>query len=215
MIENVRGMFDAIFDDFRNNFQSQVEKLGYIADWNILNACDFGVPQLRPRVVFIALRRDVSRTLEWPKGDGGARKTTGETLRSLMGQRSWKGLDEWVSRANEIAPTLVGGSHKHGGADLGPTRAKQAWRRLGVDGHGLADDPPERDFKGHPRLTVQMCAVLQGFPRNWRFCGGKTAAYRQVGNAFPPPVARAVAAKIMTMIKKPKAVRPRAKTSDD
>ena len=37
-----------------------------------------------------------------------------------------------------------------------------------------------------------MTAVLQGFPANWPFKGGKTAAYRQVGNAFPPPVAEAV-----------------------
>jgi DNA (cytosine-5)-methyltransferase 1 len=44
-----------------------------------------------------------------------------------------------------------------------------------------------------PRLTVQMVARLQGFPDSWQFFGRKTTAYRQVGNAFPPPVARAVA----------------------
>ena len=38
-----------------------------------------------------------------------------------------------------------------------------------------------------------MVARLQGFPDTWQFAGRKTAAYRQVGNAFPPPVARAVA----------------------
>jgi DNA (cytosine-5)-methyltransferase 1 len=44
-----------------------------------------------------------------------------------------------------------------------------------------------------PRLTVRMVARLQGFPDDWHFAGGKTASYRQVGNAFPPPVAEAVA----------------------
>jgi DNA (cytosine-5)-methyltransferase 1 len=44
-----------------------------------------------------------------------------------------------------------------------------------------------------PRLTVRMVARLQGFPDDWTFEGKKTAAYRQVGNAFPPPVAKAVA----------------------
>jgi DNA (cytosine-5)-methyltransferase 1 len=44
-----------------------------------------------------------------------------------------------------------------------------------------------------PRLTVQMVARLQGFPDSWVFEGRKTNAYRQVGNAFPPPVAFAVA----------------------
>jgi DNA (cytosine-5)-methyltransferase 1 len=41
-----------------------------------------------------------------------------------------------------------------------------------------------------------MAARVQGFPDDWEFSGGKTAAYRQVGNAFPPPVARAVAIKV-------------------
>jgi DNA (cytosine-5)-methyltransferase 1 len=63
---------------------------------------------------------------------------------------------------------------------------------LGVDGLGIADEPPPPDFRGMPKLTVRMVARLQGFPDDWQFTGGKTAAYRQVGNAFPPPVAHAV-----------------------
>jgi DNA (cytosine-5)-methyltransferase 1 len=110
-----------------------------------------------------------------------------------MKRNGWEGAAEWASRADDIAPTLVGGSKKHGGADLGPTQAKKHWRdRLGVDALGLADEPPPPGFVGHPRLTVPMAALLQGFPARWPFQGGKTAAYRQVGNAFPPPVAQAV-----------------------
>ena len=58
---------------------------------------------------------------------------------------------------------------------------------------GIANEPPDVDFVGMPRLTVRMVARLQGFPDDWQFTGSKTAAYRQVGNAFPPPVAAAVA----------------------
>ena len=47
-----------------------------------------------------------------------------------------------------------------------------------------------------PRLTVAMVARLQGFPDDWKISGRKTAAYRQIGNAFPPPVAEAVATSI-------------------
>jgi DNA (cytosine-5)-methyltransferase 1 len=101
-----------------------------------------------------------------------------------------------------VAPALVGGSKKHGGADLGPTRAKEAWAKLGVDGRGVADAVPSKDFNGMPRLTVRMAARIQGFPDSWQFAGRKTAAYRQVGNAFPPPVARAVGVAIAEALRK-------------
>ena len=113
-----------------------------------------------------------------------------------MASAGWEGADDWAASANDIAPTLVGGSKKHGGADLGPTRSKNAWLDLGVDGRGLADSAPEHGFDGIPRLTVKMAAMVQGFPENWEFSGKKTAAYRQVGNAFPPPVAEAIGSAI-------------------
>jgi len=111
-----------------------------------------------------------------------------------MSAKGWRDAEEWSLRADEIAPTIVGGSHKHGGPDLGPTRARRAWAALGVDGLGIADEAPGPDFdEAMPRLTVRMVARLQGFPDEWKFSGGKTASYRQVGNAFPPPFAKAVA----------------------
>jgi DNA (cytosine-5)-methyltransferase 1 len=113
-----------------------------------------------------------------------------------MAAGGWQGAGEWAARADRIAPTLVGGSKKHGGPDLGPTRARREWATLGVDGLGIADVPPAPDFEGMPKLTVRMAATIQGFPESWEFAGRKTHSYRQVGNAFPPPVAEAVAAAI-------------------
>jgi DNA (cytosine-5)-methyltransferase 1 len=52
-----------------------------------------------------------------------------------------------------------------------------------------------------PCLTVSMAATLQGFPEDWRIAGLKTHAYRQVGNAFPPPVAKAIGMRIAAAVK--------------
>ena len=196
MLENVRGLLDAVFEDYRNKIEKQLRKLGYFSRWQLLNASDYGVSQLRPRVVFVAIHKDVAGAFEWPERLKGTPPTVGALLVDLMKAHKWRGADKWAEHASSIAPTLVGGSKKHGGPDLGPTRAKVAWASLGVDGMGLADEPPARDFVGMPRLTPRMAARVQGFPDDWQFSGRKTAAYRQIGNAFPPPVAAAVSARI-------------------
>lgn len=193
MIENVRGFLSAVFDDYRTNLKEQLKRLGYEADWRLLNASDFGVPQLRPRVVIVALQRELSDLFDWPTALPHNPPTVGETLRDLMAENGWKGAQVWAARANDIAPTIVGGSKKHGGPDLGPTRARRAWASLGVEGRSIAEEAPGPEFVGMPRLTVRMVARIQGFPDKWQFYGRKTTAYQQVGNAFPPPVARAVA----------------------
>lgn len=198
MLENVRGFLDAVFSDYRLELKAALNEMGYQTSWHLLNASDFGVPQLRPRVVVVAIQKKFAANFlpPIPLTDGIPPKTVGETLIDLMSENGWEGALSWAARANDIAPTLVGGSKKHGGADLGPTRARKAWASLGVEGRTLADAPPPKNHTGMPRLTVKMAARIQGFPDEWIIRGRKTAAYRQVGNAFPPPVAKAVADKI-------------------
>lgn len=203
MIENVRGFLDAVFSDYRERLKRQLRQLGYEVDWRLLNASDFGVPQLRPRVVIVAVRSDRSEFFGWPEPNGHNPPTVGETLYDMMAERGWRGAQAWRDQADEIAPTIVGGSKKHGGPDLGPTRARRAWAALNVEGRTIAEEAPDPFHQGMPRLTVPMVARLQGFPDDWQFHGRKTNAYRQVGNAFPPPVARAVAEKIAEALRRP------------
>lgn len=197
MLENVRGFLDAVFEDYRCNLKLQLKKMGYETDWRLLNASDFGVSQLRPRVVIVAIRKDMWENFLWPRPMEHNPPTVGDLLYDQMGSCGWRGVNKWRKQADDIAPTIVGGSKKHGGPDLGPTRARKAWATLGVNGIGIANEPPERDFFGMPKLTVPMVARLQGFPDEWKFTGKKTPAYRQIGNAFPPPVAHAVAEQIL------------------
>lgn len=203
MLENVPGLSNAKFADYRGDLLKKLAKLGYTCEWKVLQASDFGVPQLRPRFILVGLRPDDMIHFRWPVG-GSMAPTVGQTLVDLMGANGWPGCEAWAEHANKIAPTLVGGSKKHGGPDLGPTRAKRQWREIHVDGMGIADDAPDVDFPEDklPRLTVRMVARIQGFPDEWQFSGKKTAAYRQVGNAFPPPVARAVGKQIIAAFKR-------------
>jgi DNA (cytosine-5)-methyltransferase 1 len=200
LLENVRGLSLPRFAAYRQHVLDRLAALGYAADWRLLHASDFGVPQLRPRFVLVAMRPEDFAYFSWPEAVDET-PTVGETLRDLMAARGWPGAFAWVKHANDIAPTIVGGSKKHGGADLGPTRAKRAWREMGVDALGVADAAPSADDPVHlrPKLTCAMVARLQGWndaEYRWTFTGRKTSNYRQIGNAFPPPVAHALGTSI-------------------
>lgn len=207
-LENVPGFAASRFRSYRRVLATRLNALGYWVDWAVLNASDYGVPQLRPRFILVGLQEQFVPYFGWPTKTPTT-QTVGECLLDLMSAGGWTGAGDWAKGANGIAPTLVGGSKKHGGADLGPTRARAAWSKLGVNGLSLADAPPGRGFPvgTMPRLTVRMAARIQGFPDSWRLAGGKTAAYRQVGNALPPPVAAAVGRSLANALLKETPVR--------
>ena len=196
MLENVRGFLDPSFEAYRNHIFKSIQDSGYVTHIKLLNASNFGVPQLRPRVVIIGMRKDQYGAFAYPEDRPDSAKTVGETLYDLMAENKWEGAKRWAAQAGRIAPTLVGGSKKHGGPDLGPTRARNAWAELGIDGRGIADTAPTPGFEGMPRLTSRMMARIQGFPDTWTFGSRKTVACRMIGNAFPPPVAKAVGEQI-------------------
>jgi DNA (cytosine-5)-methyltransferase 1 len=257
MIENVRGILEPpeVFIEYRRHILSELRRFGYVVPeidvedtaraqdremqrvWRRLDASDFGVPQLRPRAILVAIHRRVIQNgveFVWPQKVSGVQASVVGKLRKSMRERCkdfWEknqdgqpagpgdrtGKDvfyKWLIDAKKardagrgVAPTLVGGSRKHGGADLGPTRAKRAWEVMGVNAMGVANDRKECDPKrdlfrdAGPMLTVEQAAIIQGFPRDWDFQGKKTARYRQVGNAFPPPVAEAVGRAIAAVLR--------------
>lgn len=225
MIENVRGLLDQKFQGYREKILKSLESMGYEkCYWKVLEAKDYGVPQLRPRAILVAMKQEYAKYFLWTEPKKRPIVTVGEALEETMKDR-FNAVDDpraesayadWFKDASKgVAPTLVGGSKKHGGADLGPTRAKKAWSDLGVCGLGVANKPDEmsdmeRDLfaDAGPKLTVEQAAIIQGFSPEWRFFGRKTAAYRQVGNAFPPPVAQAVGEQIHAALKAVKAATP-------
>ena len=203
LLENVAGFAEAKFDSYRKELFGKLKSMGYLTSFHVIQASDLGVPQLRPRVVIVGLRPEAHKKFSLKLKKKKA-VTVGEALRDLMGQEGWAGAEGWAARASKIAPTLVGGSKKHGGADLGPTRAKRQWAELGVNGLGVANGPPASDSPNdfRPMLTIRMAARIQGFPDDWKFTGKKTNEYRQIGNAFPPAVAAFVGSAIKRAIGK-------------
>ena len=200
MIENVKGLLSPRFNAYRNSIMCRLRSLGYNAHIKLLNASEYGVPQLRPRVVIIGISKSIEDTFSYPSVNIKEKLTVGDVLYDLMAENGWEKVSVWREQASSIAPTIVGGSKKHGGPDLGPTRARQAWAEMGINGNGVADEAPAKGFEGMPKLTPRMIARIQGFPDDWSFGDKKTRACRMIGNAFPPPVAKAVGQELIKVL---------------
>ena len=206
LLETSDAVMSALFDVERAGTTGRLREAGYFVRWKVLDASEFGVSQHRRRALLVAFRElECARAFRWPDPDPEPPPSVGELLYPRMAADGWRGAEAWRDKANGLAPTIVGGSHLHGGPDLGPSQSKAAWRKLGVDGSGIADDVPGPDglFErggdkmfdagaAGPMITVRCGAALQGFPDDWAFSGGKTSRWRQIGNALPPPLAKAV-----------------------
>jgi len=201
LIENVPGLAHADeYQQFRDFARAELAHLGYEFSWFVTNAVDFGVPQNRKQGVLVAVERHRAEAFRAPTPTVQEPTTVGLTLGASMAARGWQDAARWAAQADQPAPTLVGGSKNRGGADLGPTGAKRKWATMGVNAHTVGDEVPGPDFVWDPELgrdnmvkiTVEQAALLQGFPASWEIAGLKTARYRQIGHAIPPPVGEAL-----------------------
>ena len=205
MLDGSKRLLAKRFAGYLDQVCADLHEFGYDVQWKLVRASDYRVPQLRPRVVLVAIRRPWSQDLRWPEPMPVGPPTVGDVLHDLMGEAGWPGADDWCERAQRIAPTIIGRGERCGGSDLGPARAREAWKAVGVDGTGIANEPPGPDFPADrlPRLTIRMVARIQGFPDLWMFPGPKTLAYREVSSAFPPPVAEAYGSAIRDALLSP------------
>ncbi len=145
MLENVRGLLDPVFAEYREGVNQRLRDLGYEPSWRLLNASDYGVPQLRPRVILVAIRKGL-REFEWPEPQKEPALTVGEALKDLMAANGWEGADRWAQRANTVAPTSLEGPRSM----EGQTSAQHAHGKPGLPSASTAR--PSR--RSHPNLAT-------------------------------------------------------------
>lgn len=198
---NAPGILNRQFSSFRRMVDDRFLLLGYESSWGLLNSADHGLPQVRRRAVLVGILSSEFAEFAWPPVEPGE-ATVGKFLHPFMAEHGWPGAEGWSRLASGLAPTIVGGSARHGGADLGPSRSKDIWYSLGVDARGVADLPPDTStpVRSSPKLTNRMVAALQGFPEDWKFVGKKTSVYRQIASSVPPPTALALGRQIVRAI---------------
>lgn len=132
MLENVRGLSTAKFQTYRNSIRDRLTALGYESDWHVLNACEFGVPQLRPRFVLVAAQPEYFARFKWP-GAAGTAPTVGEVLYPLMAREGWRGgrgLGQacgWYRADDRGRITQAWRSRSR--ADASTQRLARTWRR--------------------------------------------------------------------------------------
>lgn len=191
--ENVKGILSLehgkVIEMIMNDFNS----IGYKAKYRVLNAADYGVPQLRNRVIIVGVRNDIKFEYEYPAPTHNADGSNG--------------LKKWISVSEALKdipdPDLPNNFFNH-------TYSKFKLKFNGYIGNrAINPDKPaptvtaRGDDKGgvvvlhHPsnkrRMTCRELATIQSFPLDYEFKGNRSSVYRQIGNAVPPLLGKAVA----------------------
>lgn len=198
--ENVLGIAQPKFKKFVERYVTTA-----MSDYDIVsfttNAAEFGVPQARKRVFFVGARHDLSVAFCPPKPTHrilGASETLFDRQKPITpGVRAALGLPD--NGFDGLAPTLRSGftGKRNTTSILNSSAGQEIWKRLGIwpNGVQLSREAAQRYPARNQalRLSVQDCALLQGFPESWIFTGAAYQVLGQIGNSVAPPVAYHVA----------------------
>lgn len=208
VLENVTGMLHAKNRKHLTELVSELEALGFIVNYGVLNAADFGVAQNRRRLFVVAGR---GFAIELPKPSCSRAKTVREAIGDLMRKKNAPNhmpnqhADHVVRRWDRLGPGETDPNYRRARLDPDlPSTTIRAGGGHGPRGDHLAGFHPPIHYSLPRQLTVREAARLQGFPDSWIFQGSKTAQGRQVGNAVAPPVAEAVARSVIEALQRRK-----------
>lgn len=201
---------------------SEFDRLGYTYVYGLLNAADYGVPQMRERVIVIGSRDHESIALPKPThSPNGLSLPRWRTLREALADlqdpdpqyppypesrlRFLRLIPEggnWRSLPPELRPEAMGGAFNSGGGKVGFYR-RLAWDKPSPT---ITTSPAQKATDMcHPSelrpISVREAARIQGFPDDWVFCGSLVDQYRQIGNAVPLGLGKAIGESIYATIK--------------
>lgn len=205
LAENVRGL---VFHDRGRTLTTIIEvleELGYTTQYQILNAAYYGVGQKRERIVIIGIRNDLDLIFSYPAPDEKmttlrqALKDCPPSIGEAYSEKKRKVLDLvppggcWVDLPEDVAKAYMGKSYYSGGGRRGMAR-RISWDEPSLT---LTCSPSQKQTERcHPDetrpFTVREYARIQSFPDDWKFCGGITDQYKQIGNAVPVEMARRI-----------------------
>ena len=224
-MENVPNILSIGDGAVRKSILADFRELGYNVEYKVLTASDYGVPQNRRRAIFVGQKvgrytfpspsvdtkitaaQAISDLPEQSVKDGSEYPTAPQSDYQTWARKGAEGLfnheaTEHSDRTKEIIALVPdGGNYKNLPAELQGTRKVHiAWTRLSSQKPSFTIDTGHRhhfhySFNRIP--TVRECARIQSFPDDYVFLRSRTSQYKQVGNAVPPLLAKAIAEQIL------------------
>ena len=216
LAENVRGL---VSHDEGKTLKTMIDvftEIGYNVEYKILKATDYGVAQKRERVIIIGTRKDLKDIeFKFPKPFGyiptlrDALRDVPESEGSKYPEKKKKVLDLvppggcWIDLPEDIAKEYMGKSYYSGGGKRGMAR-RISWDEPCLT---LTCSPAQKQTERcHPDetrpFTTREYARIQSFPDEWRFEGSVSQVYKQIGNAVPVKLGKAVGLSIVAYLNK-------------